>query len=237
MRATPCPTRRRKRDPGSPARPRPRAPSRRSQGPPSSCGGRLTQPILKDDFERLSGVLGAGVANGASAAEDDESTDWPGAWISLRIEIRGVRRTRFSWALLEEGTNDVAFTSADAGVSAAGPPPSASDTPVQADVWVPFPARSGRYVVAVYLLPEAGQRLDEYVSPPFMVASRPGSGAPAPAPSPAPPDAAFDDGPSDAGQPAPPSAPSPAPEPSPSPPDDLPEIDVPGPIYSAPVIR
>ena len=105
------------------------------------------------------------------------SDAWPGAWISLRLVLRGVEGTRFAWAVLEGGTNDVAFTSADVGASAAGPPPSASDTPVQADVWVPFPSRLGRYVVAVSLLPEAGQRLDEYVRPPFRVASLPGGGA------------------------------------------------------------
>ena len=100
-----------------------------------------------------------------------------GAWISLRLVLRGVEGTRFAWAVLEGGTNDVAFTSADVGASAAGPPPSASDTPVQADVWVPFPSRLGRYVVAVSLLPEADQRFDEYVRPPFRVASLPGGGA------------------------------------------------------------
>ena len=114
--------------------------------------------MLKGDFERLRAVL-AGERPAAAAAGEDPSDAWPGAWISLRLVLRGVEGARFTWAVLERGTNDVAFTSADAGASAAGPPPSASGTPVQADVWVPFPARLGRYVVAVYLLPEVGQRL------------------------------------------------------------------------------
>ena len=116
--------------------------------------GRLTQPMLKGDFERLRGVL-AGERPAAAAAGEDPSDAWPGAWISLRLVLRGVEGARFTWAVLERGTNDVAFTSADAGASAAGPPPSPSGTPVQADVWVPFPARLGRYVVAVYLLPRS----------------------------------------------------------------------------------
>ena len=95
----------------------------------------------------------AGEGPAAAPAGEDASDAWPGAWISLRLVLRGVEGTRLAWAVLEGGTNDVAFTSADVGASAAGPPPSASDTPVQADVWVPFPSRLGRYVVAVSLLP------------------------------------------------------------------------------------
>jgi hypothetical protein len=199
--------------------------------------GRLTQPMIKGDFERLRAVLaGEGPAAGDAA---DPSDDWPGAWISLRLVLRGVEGTRFTWAVLERGTNDVAFTSDDAGTSAAGPPPSEAGTPVQADVWVPFPARLGRYVVAVYLLPATGGRLDEYVSPPFRVASLPGRGAPLPAPaptpsptpipspSPAPPDPTFEDAPG-AGES------TPQPEPSPPSPDGLPAIDVPAPVFSTP---
>jgi hypothetical protein len=172
--------------------------------------GRLTQPMLKGDFERLRAVLAG--ERPAAAATEDPSDAWPGAWISLRLVLRGVEGTRFTWAVLERETNDVAFTSADAGAGAAGPPPSASGTPVQADVWVPFPARLGRYVVAVYLVPTAGQRLDEYVSPPFRVASLPENGAPAPVRRPAPGDSSFDG----------------------SRRADLPEIEVPRPVFSTP---
>ena len=85
------------------------------------------------------GLLAGEGPRGAAPAGEDASDAWPGAWISLRLVLRGVEGTRLAWAVLEGGTNDVAFTSADAGASAAGPPPSASGTPVQADVWVPFP--------------------------------------------------------------------------------------------------
>jgi hypothetical protein len=203
--------------------------------------------MLKGDFERLSAVL-AGERPPAAGEGEDPSDAWPGAWISLRLALRGLEGTRFAWAVLERGTNEVAFTSADVGAGAEGPPPSASGTPVQADVWVPFPDRLGRFVVAVYLLPRAGQRLDEYVSPPFRVASLPGDadrsyvpapgGAPAPAPTPAPSPAPApdeDDGAAggDPGLPAPePSAPEPSP--LPDPPAAAPAIEVPGPVFSSP---
>ena len=162
--------------------------------------GRLTQPMLGGYEERLRAVL-AGEAP-AAAPREDASDAWPGAWISLRLVLRGVERTRFTWAVLERGANDVAFTSADAGTSAAGPPPSEAGTPVQADVWVPFPARLGRFVVAVYLLPATGRQLDEYVSPTFRVASLPGGAGEAPAPAPTPsPEPSPSPNPSDERQP------------------------------------
>jgi hypothetical protein len=208
----------------------------RSEPSAEFLDGRLTQPMLKGDFERLSAVL-AGERPPAAGEGEDPSDAWPGAWISLRLALRGLEGTRFAWAVLERGTNEVAFTSADVGAGAEGPPPSASGTPVQADVWVPFPDRLGRFVVAVYLLPRAGQRLDEYVSPPFRVASlpilaqEPSAPAPTPAPSPAPaPEEPHD------GESAPPSEPDAdfAPAPQQAPRAGLPAIEVPGPVFSSP---
>lgn len=220
---------------------------------------RLTQPVSKGDFE----VVTRGVRSG------EASGSWPGAWIRLRIRFSGVDETRFTWAVLEVGTNDVRFTSEDAGVGPAGPAPSRAGRTVLADVWVPFPKRSGRYRVIVSVLPRAGDGLDEYVSPPFRV-GRParsggvggrgghgdgghgggGSGAapsPTPAPTPAPGPVAPDLGRepvSDASRTTEqtPEAPEPDPAtttaappeaPQAPPPDDLPDIEVPDPEFSA----
>ena len=56
--------------------------------------GRLTQPMLKGDFERLRVVLAG--ERPAAAATEDPSDAWPGAWICPRLVLHGVEGTRFT---------------------------------------------------------------------------------------------------------------------------------------------
>ena len=56
-----------------------------------------------------------------SAAVNRQSASWPGAWSVFGSGSPGIEETRFTWAVLRAGTNELIFTSADAHVNPAGP--------------------------------------------------------------------------------------------------------------------